>query len=182
MLARQEVASCEAQLARPSTDVENLRKETQELENQRSEASQSIDRIEQEIAQKGGAEAAKFKQQLDERRMAFARLEESVSNADAELKGLAERAETLTEQVKASDQEAKQLAGKEKTLSGNHTHFGATRFPTQSVHAVKSQCFLRNVDCFISMTFLYALYLVQLVLPSDSVDSVEREHTAVVLR
>ena len=72
---------------------------------------ESIDRIEQEIAQKGGAEAAKFKQQLDERRMAFARLEESVSNADAELKGLAERAETLTEQVKASDQEAKRARG-----------------------------------------------------------------------
>jgi chromosome segregation protein len=117
MIARQEVASCEAQLARLTAEVENLRKETQLLEDQRAEVSQSIDRIEQEIAQKGGAEAAKFKAQLDERRMAFARLEESVSNAEAELKGLAERAEALSEQVDSSGTEAKQLKAKEKTLA-----------------------------------------------------------------
>jgi chromosome segregation protein len=116
-IARQEVASCEAQLAKLNGEVETLRTETQKLENERAEVAASIEKIEKEIAERGGPEAEKFKAQLDEKRMAFARLEESVSNAQTELQGLNERLSTLTDQIKASDAEAKQLTAKEKELA-----------------------------------------------------------------
>ncbi|MCI4349735.1 MAG: AAA family ATPase, partial [Thermoplasmata archaeon] len=118
-LADQEVRSCEAQLAKLTGEVENLRTEAQKLEGERASLGASIDRIEQEIARRGGAEAAKFKQDLDERRMAFARLDEGVRNAEAEIQALTERAQTLQSQLAADGKAADQLRKEEKSLSAS---------------------------------------------------------------
>ncbi len=117
-LARQEVASCEAQLAKIRSDLEALRTETQKLEDERAELASNLDKVEKEIAQHGGAEAAKFKADLDEKRMAFARLDENVRAADEEIVELSERLRTLTAQSAAEAKEAGALRAKEKALAG----------------------------------------------------------------
>ncbi|HEV2428589.1 MAG TPA: AAA family ATPase, partial [Thermoplasmata archaeon] len=117
LLARQEVSSCEAQLAKLSGDLAKLREEAQKLADEQGELTSSIEKIEQEIARKGGAEAAKFKQELDDRRMAFARLDENVRTAVEEIEALTLRSKTLTEGVAAETKEAGALEAKETELA-----------------------------------------------------------------
>ena len=91
VLARQEVTTCENQLKKLQEEIDRLRTDAARLESERDRATEEIDAVEREIAQKGGAEAAKFKQELDDRRMAFARLDENLRQAEEEVATLGER-------------------------------------------------------------------------------------------
>jgi chromosome segregation protein len=116
-LARHEVASCEKQLAKLTAEFATLRAESEKLEAERASIAGELDRIEQEIARHGGPEAAKFKTDLDEKRMAFARLDENVRSAEEELTALGERAKALATQLDADEKEAERLRKKEAELA-----------------------------------------------------------------
>ncbi|MCI4336085.1 MAG: chromosome segregation protein SMC [Thermoplasmata archaeon] len=116
LLVQQEVVSCEQGLAKLQHELDGLRTEQGLLETQVAAANEGIDSLEREIAKRGGSEAAKFQQDLNEKRMAFARLDENVKKADEELTGLNERVQTLANQLKNDEKEAGRLRGQSTTL------------------------------------------------------------------
>jgi chromosome segregation protein len=113
-MARQEVDSCAKHLDDLRAQLETARTETQKLETERTELANAIDRVEREIAKHGGPEAAKFKTELDERRMAFARLDENALAARTEIDSLATQAEELSHRLDADRKELDSLKKKEK--------------------------------------------------------------------
>ncbi|MCI4317366.1 MAG: AAA family ATPase, partial [Thermoplasmata archaeon] len=74
-IARQELTSCESQLTKLNEELGTLRQEMTGLESERQKLEASIDQVEKDIVKRGGVEAAKFKADLDAKRMAFARLD-----------------------------------------------------------------------------------------------------------
>ncbi|MGI0132481.1 MAG: chromosome segregation protein SMC [Thermoplasmata archaeon] len=117
MLARQEVQSCEAQLTQLTTDLEALRVEATRLEGERARVGDAIEALEKEIAERAGIEGARFKEELDAKRMAFARLDENVRQADEELEALAQKLTTLTDHIATDEKEATKLGGRERSLA-----------------------------------------------------------------
>lgn len=116
-LAVQEVSSSEALLTKLSAELGELRAQVAELESQRQKLDQQVEAIEREIAQRGGPDAVKFKADLDEKRMAFARLDEQSQSTRQALEELGARIGALKDQVKADEKELAKLAQGEKALS-----------------------------------------------------------------
>ncbi|MCI4316999.1 MAG: chromosome segregation protein SMC [Thermoplasmata archaeon] len=108
-LADQEVKSCEKQLAQRRVELEGLQSEVKRLETEQYDISEAIDKVEKEIASRAGVEAQKFKDELDARRMSFARLDENVRQATETLEGLEERVTTLAGQIQIDTKELRRL-------------------------------------------------------------------------
>ncbi|HYK93345.1 MAG TPA: chromosome segregation protein SMC [Thermoplasmata archaeon] len=117
-IAQQEVVSCEQNLAKLNQELVHLKEAQAKLEAEAQEVGTSIDAIEREVAKRGGAEAAKFQQELNDRRMAFARLDENVKQAEEELDALGQRVQSLSNQIKTDEKEAERL-GSASTVAGN---------------------------------------------------------------
>lgn len=109
LLARQEVETSRRQLEGLRAELEKLRASATQLEAEGQELQRSIEEIEQEIARRGGAEAAKFKEELDAKRIAVARLEENLRQTDEELERLGGEAESLADEIARSTKEAAKL-------------------------------------------------------------------------
>ncbi|HZY70581.1 MAG TPA: chromosome segregation protein SMC [Thermoplasmata archaeon] len=109
LLARQEVETCRRQLEGLRTELETLRASATQLEAEGQELQASIDAIEQEIARRGGPEAAKFKEELDAKRIAVARLEENLRQTDEELERVRGEADALAEEIVHSTKESTKL-------------------------------------------------------------------------
>lgn len=109
LLARQEVESCQQNLERLQQELESLREEQARLESEAAEVATSIDSLEKEIAKRGGAEAAKFQQELNDRRMAFARLDENVKQSEDEIAELGQKVQAIANQIKIDEKEATRL-------------------------------------------------------------------------
>lgn len=118
LVAEKEAQTSETQLARLNREVEELTSEATRLEAERDAVVKSIDEVEQEIARKGGAEAAKFKQELDDRRMAFARLDENLRQLGEADGATRTKAESLLAQSKLDEKERGRLSKLEKELAG----------------------------------------------------------------
>ena len=116
-LALQEVASCEALVGKLHDELERIRSEVTALEAERQKLDASIEQVEREIAKRGGAEAVKFKADLDEKRMAFARLDQRVQSTQQAIEELETRFHALTDQGKSTEKELARLAGTEKELA-----------------------------------------------------------------
>ena len=115
-LAVQEVSSCEKQLGQHRAELERLQTELKGLQTDQYEVSEAIDKIEKEIAAKAGAEATKFKEELDARRMAFARLDENVRQAEEQLEALRDRVKILSTQIQTDDKELGRLTKQRNEL------------------------------------------------------------------
>jgi chromosome segregation protein len=120
-MARQEVETCRTQLADLQAQLEKARTDAQTLETARTEVANAIDRVEKEIAKHGGPEAVQLKADLDEKRMAFARLDENVRAAIAELEGIAAQDAELADRLNSDEKELAGLKKKEKTAEGRHS-------------------------------------------------------------
>jgi chromosome segregation protein len=118
LLAGQEVASCEGQLKNLGDEIAQFRSEAARLETERDQVARQIEELEQQIAKKSGSEGLKFKEELDNRRMAFARLDENVRQAQEELEALRARGSTLADQIKVEEKESQKLVAQEKELEG----------------------------------------------------------------
>jgi chromosome segregation protein len=109
-LAAQEVSSGEAQLTNLNGELAKLRTEAAGLAKEQEELVASINAVEKEIARRGGPEAAKFKIDLDEKRLAFARLDAGFAQATEAIEELQGRITSLADQVKADEKELVRLA------------------------------------------------------------------------
>ena len=103
LLAQKEVRTGEESLARLADEIANLESERARLAAQSAELGTSIDAIDAEIAKRGGTEAANFQQQLNDRRMAYARLDENVKNLESDVETLGERVQALATQGKSDE-------------------------------------------------------------------------------
>ncbi len=117
-LALQELTSCEAQLKKLNEELTTVRAEMADLESQRQKLDASIEQVERDIVKRGGTEAAKFKADLDAKRMAFARLDENVRTAEQAIAELTQRIGTLSDLVKADGKELARLSSEAKRLAG----------------------------------------------------------------
>jgi chromosome segregation protein len=117
LLARQEVTTCEGQVSKIQALIAKWRTEVARLEGERDRLAQAISDVEDEIARRSGADAQKFKLELDTRRMAYARLEERFQSSQDALHALAEKVEALRGEIRRSEQEVEALTRKEKGLA-----------------------------------------------------------------
>ena len=129
-LAEHELATCQKQVEHVRAEIEELDRSRTALAAQQDELAKAIDAIDREIAEAGGAAAVKFKQEVDDKKMAYARLDQSLGHLREALEGVATQADELVKAVKADetqegslkDQESKlaeELATLEKTAESN---------------------------------------------------------------
>jgi chromosome segregation protein len=116
-LAEQELATCQKQVAAVRTEIEELEKARGELASQRDELSAAIDTIDREIAEAGGEAAVKFKNELDEKKMAFARLDQNLGHLKEALATLNSQAEELAKAVTADGGQESSLRAQEEKLA-----------------------------------------------------------------
>ncbi len=116
-MAEEELAACGKQVAGVREEISRLDEERTRLAARQEELSGSIDQVEREIAEAGGAAAVKFKQELDEKKMAFARLDQSLGHLKEALETLEAEVGELQKAVAADEGQQTTLAAKEATLA-----------------------------------------------------------------
>ncbi|MGB6501519.1 MAG: chromosome segregation protein SMC [Thermoplasmata archaeon] len=116
-LAEQEVESCRKQVSAVQSELERLEAERTTLAGRRDELKASIDRLEQEIAQAGGAAAVKFKTELDEKKLAHARAEANLSNFQEALDALTGQVAELAKALASDEKQRGQFDQKESSLA-----------------------------------------------------------------
>ena len=129
-LAEREFATCRKQVDAVRAEIDELDQTRTALAAQQDDMAKAIDALDREIAEAGGAAAVKFKQEVDEKKMAYARLDQSLGHLREALEAVATQADELVKAVKADEtqegslkeQEAKladQLADLEKAAEEN---------------------------------------------------------------
>ncbi len=116
-LAEQEVASCQAQVGTVRAEIEKLDAERSQLAARQTTLAAEIDRLEREIAEAGGAAAVKFRQELDEKRIAFARQEQSLDHLREAAEAIAQKVEELDKVVKSDRAQEASLTSQESKLA-----------------------------------------------------------------
>ena len=116
-MAEQELAACRTQVEAVRSDIERLERERSELAAREASLAGAIDEIDRKIAEAGGAAAVKFKQELDEKKMAFARLDQSLSHLREALAATETQSHELAESVRSDEGQEAQWKGQEKKLS-----------------------------------------------------------------
>ncbi len=112
--ARGEVASLEKRLEDLKAEVEELKTSGTELTGRRDHVQSEIDAIDAEIAQQGGAEAAKLKAETDELSVEVGRRQTAAEKAEEALTELQGRNDELGKEIAAR---RKELQGQEKQLA-----------------------------------------------------------------
>ena len=116
-LAEQELASCAKQVEAAKAELARLAGERETFAARQAELAASVEAIDREIAEAGGAAAARFKAELDEKKMAFARLDQSLEHLRESLEELSQSAVGLATAVTADRAQASDLDRKEKTFA-----------------------------------------------------------------
>jgi chromosome segregation protein len=117
-MAEQELASCRSQVDSVRAEITALDAARTELAARQEELTGSIDAVDREITDAGGAVAAKFKQELDEKRMAFARLDQSLGHLREALDTFTAQAGELRTSVDADERQRATLETQEASLAG----------------------------------------------------------------
>jgi chromosome segregation protein len=121
LLARQEVDTCQRRLRELGAELEKLRTDAARLEAESQKLQSDQESLDAEVARRGGVEAAKFKEDMDNRRITVARLDENVRQAEEELDGLKERGKTLQTDITRLGKDADRLAAAAQALIGKLT-------------------------------------------------------------
>jgi len=116
-LAEQELATCKKQVEGVRVEITRLDEERTRLAARQEELARTIDTVDREIAEAGGAAAVKFKQELDEKKMAFARLDQSLGHLKEALETLETQVSELSQEVRKDETQEKSLQGQESTLA-----------------------------------------------------------------
>jgi chromosome segregation protein len=116
-LAEQELSSCRAQVGKVRSEIEQLDAERARLAGRQAELAAEIDRLEREIAQAGGEAAIKFKQELDEKKLAHARAEQNLGNLGDAATALTAQVEALAKTLSSEDAEKARLDGEERSTA-----------------------------------------------------------------
>ncbi len=116
-MAEQELATCRKQVESVREEIAKLDAARTQLAARQDELTRSIDRVDQEIAEAGGAASVKFKAELDEKRMAFARLDQSLTHLREALEALTAQADELAHSVQADETQRASFQKQETTLA-----------------------------------------------------------------
>jgi chromosome segregation protein len=111
-LAEHEVTTCRSQVEQARAEIGRLEAERGRLAGRQGELTEAIERLEREIAEAGGAAAQKFKQELDEKKLAHARAEQVLANLRETLEGRDHQTESLSQAVTADETQRADLQGK----------------------------------------------------------------------
>jgi chromosome segregation protein len=116
-MAEQELATCRKQVATVREELARLDSTRGELSARGEELARAIDQIDREVAEAGGAAAVKFKAELDEKRMAYARLDQSLSHLRETLEEISGQTDDLARAVRADEEQRSRLDRQQSTLS-----------------------------------------------------------------
>jgi chromosome segregation protein len=116
-LAEQEFATCQRQVEGVRGEISRLDEERTRLSAHQEELARSIEQVEREIAEAGGAAAVKFKQELDEKKMAYARLDQSLGHLKEALEALETQAGELAHSLEADEKQQASLQSQETKLA-----------------------------------------------------------------
>ncbi len=116
-LAERELASCRTQVESVRAEIDRLERERTELTARESSLAGEIEGIERKIAEAGGEAAVKFKQELDEKKMAFARLDQNLSHLREALETIDAQVEELSSSIATDAAQEKSLNSQEKKFS-----------------------------------------------------------------
>ncbi len=135
-LAAREVEACHEQVEKARKEIERLDSERAKLAARQAELGEGVDRLEREIAEAGGSAAQRFKAELDEKKLAHARAEQSLANLREALAELTHSWEALektvtadqrqrTELTRQAESRESDLAALEKKAAGQQKELGA---------------------------------------------------------
>ncbi len=116
-MAEQELATCRKQVESVRAELAKLETSRSELTQRQGELAGSIDAVDREIAEAGGAAAVKFKAELDEKRMGYARLDQTLEHLKEELAALDGQVEELEKALKADDAQRAELEATQSRLA-----------------------------------------------------------------
>ncbi len=120
-MAEQELTTCRKQVESVQHEIGELDRVRTELSARQDELTRSIDEVDHAIAEAGGAAAVKFKAELDEKRMAFARLDQTLSHLNEGLGELVGQSDELAKTV-ASDEKQRADYAKQETALASRLH------------------------------------------------------------
>jgi chromosome segregation protein len=116
-IAEQELTTCRKQVESAHTEIERLKELRASLSTKDQELAQGIDSADREIAEAGGAAALKFKEELDAKKIAYARLDQTLAHMTEACEGLVQQVEDLTAAVRADETARGKLETQDKELS-----------------------------------------------------------------
>ena len=116
-LAEQELATCVKQVEAVQTEIARLDSERGKLAQRQSDLAAAIEKIDREIAEAGGEAGVKFKAQLDEKKIAYARLDQNLNHLKEALEALQGQAGELATSVKADTAQQSFLKAQESKLA-----------------------------------------------------------------
>src|SRR5208282_1679959 len=116
-LAEQELTTCRRQVEAARAEIDRLQSERSKLDTRQNELASSVDAVDREVAEAGGAAAVKFKEELDAKKIAFARLDQNLSHLREAGDALSARLEELTASVRSDETQKSAFEVTEKTLS-----------------------------------------------------------------
>ncbi|MGA9840311.1 MAG: chromosome segregation protein SMC [Thermoplasmata archaeon] len=117
-MAEQELATCRKQVENVGEEIARLDAAHTELAAKQDQLARSIEQVDREIAEAGGAAAVKFKQELDEKRMTYARLDQSLGHLREALETLSSQSEDLSTTVRGDAAQRATLQKQESVLAG----------------------------------------------------------------
>ena len=116
-LAEQELLTCRKQVEAARSEIERFEKQRGEFAGKQDELTQAIDQLDREISEAGGAAAAKFRAELDEKRLAYARQGQTLEHFKEDLETLTHRVEELATVVAADQKQDLALHAQESKLA-----------------------------------------------------------------
>jgi len=116
-MAEQELLTCRKQVDSVREEISRLDQSRAELTARQQELTGSIEEIDRQVAEAGGAAAMKFKAELDEKRMAFARLDQSLTHLREGLETLSAQTEELAKSVQAEETQRSTFQKQEGALA-----------------------------------------------------------------
>jgi chromosome segregation protein len=116
-IAEQELATCKKQVEAARVEIDRLQASRTELIARDQELSEGVEAADREIASAGGAAAVKFKEELDAKKIAYARLDQTLSHLTEACDALAQQVEELTVAVEADEAARTKLESQDKELS-----------------------------------------------------------------
>jgi chromosome segregation protein len=116
-IAEQELATCKKQVESAHAEIERLLALKTQLTSRDQELAQSIEGVDKEIAEAGGAAALRFKEELDAKKIAYARLDQNLAHLTEASEALATQVEELTAAVRSDESARAKLEAQDKDLT-----------------------------------------------------------------
>jgi chromosome segregation protein len=116
-LAEQELTTCRRQVESARTEIERLQADRTKLTAREGELARAVDGVDREIAEAGGTAALKFKEELDAKKLAYARYDQSLAHLSEASEAIAQQVEELTAAVRLDETARSKLEDQGKELS-----------------------------------------------------------------